>query len=236
MYSKKFSILIYAITAVLFLLVSATACDKKEEEEDQVDYGSVSDVDGNTYKTRKIGSQTWMVENLKTTKFNDGAGIPNVTGKNEWKNLSSAAYSWYDNDKSSYSRKCGALYNWYAVEQGKLCPNGWRVARDSEWKELVDFLAGEGHEAEQGKVLRSTSDWNDGKNGSDDYYFNGKPAGFRHVSDGGFYAIGTNAQWWTSSESYEGEAWFYAIYHTGTDIRLKSEAHEQGHSVRCIKK
>jgi hypothetical protein len=86
--------------------------------------GSVTDVEVNVYPTIKIGQQEWMVENLKTTKYNDGSSIPNVTDNTAWAHLTSAAYSWIDNDvanKDTY----GALYNWWAVDSTKLCPTGW---------------------------------------------------------------------------------------------------------------
>jgi hypothetical protein len=90
-------------------------------------YGSIADVDGNLYKTIQIGTQIWMAENLKTTRFNDGAPIPYVTDDIEWEKLTTPGYCWYDNDPSSFKDIYGALYNWYAVNTYKLCPIGWHV-------------------------------------------------------------------------------------------------------------
>ena len=96
---------------------------------------SITDTDGNVYTSVAIGTQVWMVENLKTTKYNDNSAIPLVTDNTAWGNLSTSGYCWYSNDianKTAY----GALYNWYAVNTSKLCPTGWHVPIDAEWKIL----------------------------------------------------------------------------------------------------
>jgi hypothetical protein len=84
----------------------------------------VTDVDGNVYHAIKIGTQIWMLENLKVTKYNDGSSIPLVTDTTTWSNLSTPAYCWYNNDLATNKDTYGALYNWYAVNSGNLCPTG----------------------------------------------------------------------------------------------------------------
>ena len=101
---------------------------------------TLTDIEGNTYKTVKIGNQIWMAENLKTTKFNDGTAIPLVIKQKDWNNLTTAGYCWYKNDSSMYSRIYGALYNWYAVNTGKLCPVGWNVPTEAAWISLLEYL------------------------------------------------------------------------------------------------
>lgn len=105
-------------------------------------YGSMTDQDGNTYKTIQIGEQTWMAENLRTTKFRNGDVIPNVTNDETWYGLTSGAYCVYNNDlglKNAY----GLLYNWYAVNDTRiLAPTGWHVANASDWGALSDYLGG----------------------------------------------------------------------------------------------
>ena len=86
--------------------------------------GSVEDIDGNVYKTIKTGSQIWMAENLRTTRFNDGSAIQVIIGSSEWSTLMQPARCWYNNDEKTNKTLYGALYNWYAVETGKLCPTG----------------------------------------------------------------------------------------------------------------
>ena len=106
-------------------------------------YGLLTDIVGNTYKTIKIGTQTWMAENLKTTKYKDGTDIPNVTNQAEWINRTTPGYCWYLNDAVKFKNTYGALYNWHAVNTGKICPTGWHVPSDSEWTTLTTDLGGD---------------------------------------------------------------------------------------------
>ncbi len=105
------------------------------------------DIDGNIYKTVQIGTQTWMAENLKTTRYNDGSpiilGNGGPAGYTKWFDLQEGAYCWYDNDAKTYKDAYGAIYNWHAVGTGKLCPTGWHVPTYSEWTTLITFLGGE---------------------------------------------------------------------------------------------
>ena len=98
--------------------------------------GSVTDIENNNYKTVKIGTQWWMAENLKTTKYNDGTSIPYVTDNWEWYNLTTPAYCWKNNDPEANKNIYGAMYNWYAVNTGKLCPAGWHVSTKPDWETL----------------------------------------------------------------------------------------------------
>jgi hypothetical protein len=111
------------------------------------DTEAITDIDGNYYNTvtissqvRKaenaIGSQVWIAENLRVTKYSDGTDIPLVTDNSEWWNLSTGAYCWYDNDYDIYGRVYGALYNQYAVSTKKLCPLGWHVPTLEEWQDM----------------------------------------------------------------------------------------------------
>jgi len=102
-------------------------------------YRTITDSEGNIYKAVQIGTQTWMAENLKTTKYNDGTPIPNVTDRWVWDSISSPGYCWYLNDES-YKNTFGALYNWYTVISGKLCPNGWHIPENDEWMQLKYYL------------------------------------------------------------------------------------------------
>jgi hypothetical protein len=95
---------------------------------------TVTDIDGNTYHTIKNGKQTWMTENLRTTRLNDGSKIPLVTNNLIWMDLKQPAYCWYNNNENK-NKGFGALYNWYTVETGKLCPVGWHVPSDKSWYE-----------------------------------------------------------------------------------------------------
>jgi len=102
-----------------------------------------SDFDGNYYHTVVIGTQTWMVDNLLVTHFRDGTNIPNVTDNTAWAGLTTPGYCWYNNDFATYKATYGALYNWYTVSTGNLCPVGWHVPSDAEWTTLGTFLGGD---------------------------------------------------------------------------------------------
>lgn len=101
-----------------------------------------TDGDGNTYDAVVIGEQLWTVENLYTTKYQNGTNIPNVTDNNTWRGLTTGAYCWYNNDESTYS-VYGALYNWYAVDNGLVDNNGYRVPSNADWTQLTDYLINE---------------------------------------------------------------------------------------------
>ena len=103
--------------------------------------GTVTDVDGNVYNTVTIGTQCWLQENLKTTKYKDGTSIPLVTDNSAWGSLSTPGYCWYNND-DTYKNTYGALYNYYTVLTNNLCPSGWHVATEREWSTLVTYLGG----------------------------------------------------------------------------------------------
>lgn len=213
----------------LSLILIATAnlafCDNK--------YGTVKDIEGNEYKTIKIGGQIWMGENLTTTKYNDGTDIPNVTSRREWRNLESGAYVWYDND-SNNGEIYGALYNWFTVETGKLCPTGWHVPSNKEWDQLRSFLIEDGHRDTESIALKSTSGWHNEGNGTDDYGFAAKPAGYRYIN-GIFLNIGNYGAWWSTTKGTEHSVWNRTIYYDRDSIRKYGLNKKIGLSVRCIK-
>ena len=133
------------------------------------DYSIIADIDGNIYNTVIIGTQVWMKENLKATKLNDGTNILLETDNATWISLTDPAYCWYNNDASSYKNTYGALYNWFTVETGKLCPTGWHVPSDAEWFTLIDFLGGESVAGGKLKEIGNTH-WNSPNTGATDEY------------------------------------------------------------------
>jgi beta-glucosidase len=197
-------------------------------------YGAVvTDIDGNTYHTVTIGTQVWMVENLKTTKFNDGTAIPLVTDGAAWSNLTTPGYCWY-NDSASYGNTYGALYNWYTVNTGKLAPTGWHVPAESEWAALDTYLGG--YNVDGGALKESgTAHWlspNAGATNSSG--FSALPAG---CLNGAFMDIGSKAYWWTSTVCASVDC----AYDRGLDysnvqmIHNSGNAKTMGFSVRCVK-
>ena len=194
---------------------------------------SITDADGNVYTSVIIGTQEWMTENLRTTKYSDGTTIPNVTGNTEWSSLSTGAWCNYDNS-SSNDATYGKLYNWYAVNTNKLCPTGWHVPTDSEWTVLTDYLAADGHIGAEGNALKATSGWNSGGNGTDDYGFLGLPGGNRYNYNGNFSSIGFNGYWWSSSQGSTSNAWYRNLSSYYVVVVRSSTNKKIGFSVRCL--
>jgi hypothetical protein len=118
---------------------------------------SLTDIDGNVYKTLKIGAQTWMKENLRTTKFNDGHVIPLVEAGSVWIKLKQPAYCWYNND-TIHKNLYGTLYNWYAIETGKLCPLGWHIPSDRVYLPEVPYPCAERNY--NGRFILRSFEWN----------------------------------------------------------------------------
>lgn len=167
-----------------------------------VNGSTVKDVEGNVYKTVQIGRQVWMAENLKTKTFNNGSPIQLVTGNQDWYNMKTPAYCWYNNDEATYKNKYGAIYNWYTVNTKNLCPAGWHVSSDNDWQELEKYLIANGYNSNGGttemigKSLAANTGWNPSSGSFDvgsellpEYRnksgFSALPGGFR-TNNGGF--------------------------------------------------
>lgn len=215
-------------TFVIIVLISAiiTSCTnvKTDDLPDGASVSTVKDIDGNVYRTIKIGTQTWMVENLKTTKYNNGNPITNLTDASSWKTTSTGAWCNYENDIQT-GDKYGKLYNWYAISTGYLAPKGWHIPTDAEWTTLENFLIISGYNYDGttsgnkiAKSLAAKTDWatstgigvigNDlSKNNSSG--FTALPGGWRDSkSDFGFLRddpvsgiILNSGYWWCSSNS-----------------------------------
>ena len=197
---------------------------------------TVSDADGNVYHTVTIGTQVWTIENLKTTKYNDGTVIPLVTNQTTWNLLSTPAYCWYDNDGATNKVTYGALYNWYTINTGKLCPTGWHVPTDAEWDVLSGYLGGD--VVSGGKLKESgTTHWiSPNTEATNESGFTALPGGFRY-NDGTYNGIGSNGYWWSSTELDASYAYYrYMIYNSGS-VYWYSYYYDKanGYSVRCIK-
>lgn len=202
----------------------------------------ITDVDNNTYKIVKIGSQIWMTENLKTTKYNDGTDIPNLSDYNDWLNLGSSGYCWYDNEV--INKEHGALYNWYAVKTNKICPTGWHVPSDEEWKILEEFIGVQQNELDvegwrgtiEGTKLKSTSGWYFDGNGTDEYGLNILPGGERQEVNVDFKDIERTAYFWsgTNQEEYL-SATFRCFDSFKGSIFRATRLYEKGMSIRCVK-
>ncbi len=201
-------------------------------------YGSVSDIDGNTYKTIQIGTQTWMAENLKTTKYNDGTNIPNVTDNAAWTSMSSPAYCWYKNDAATYKSVYGALYNWYvgaSTNTKKVCPTGWHVPADNEWTILTSYLGGESVAGEKLKESGFTH-WQGIVSATNASGFTALPGGDRNFY-GSYYNLHVYGNFWSSTAKPNSNniGWQMMLIFDVSPSNLTSDAMAWGFSVRCLK-
>lgn len=199
-----------------------------------IKYGSITDSDGNAYKTIQIGTQTWMERNLKTTKYNDGTSIPSVTDVASWSSISTPAFCWQLNDEA-YRVTYGLLYNWYAVSTGKLCPAGWHVPSDTEWATLFSFVGGSDI---AGGILKEkgTLHWFSPNTGATDIYgFRALPGGTRlDGSDAIFDNLFEMGFWWTSTSSSETHATYRVMNDNSSSVQKYFCDKNRGMSVRCI--
>jgi uncharacterized protein (TIGR02145 family) len=197
-------------------------------------YGLVSDNSGNTYKTIQVGTQTWMAENLKTVNYNDGTAIPLVTNGATWVTLSTPGYCWYNNDRVTFRAIYGALYNWNAVNTGKLCPIGWHVPTDIEWSTLTTYLGGESLAGVKLKET-GTNHWQVNTGASNESGFTALPGGSHNLYGTFFYSIGYQGEWWSSSEYTSASAYHRRMHCSTKEVSRSYVGKVFGYSVRCIK-
>jgi len=203
----------------------------------------VTDVEGNVYETVKIGNQVWMAENLKTTKYNDDASIPNVTDNAEWIALAADAYCWAQNNEATFKPLYGALYNWYAVETGKLCPTGWHVPTDGEFSTMEITLGMTSEQAngtdfrgtDQGKQMKNNTGWDEGENGTNTSGFSALPAGYRSYITGVSEGIGLITYFWSATGLDENIAVYRRLDGDNDKVFRSGTYKKAGKSVRCVK-
>ena len=254
---KKNHLIIYSLFFIGLICIFVVIRKKDKDNK----FGSLTDIDGNHYKTVVIGNQVWMAEKLRTTTYNDGTPISGGLSNKEWQNTTSGAYSIYPhadingiNSDKEMLEAYGALYNWYAVETGNLCPAGWRVPSDKEWIELTNFLITRFQKITLDNVgnslkscrqvdspLEGECDTNDHPRwksddihyGTDDFGFSALPGGYRS-NTGNFRAFG-DGRWWTSTEytNITGHARFMGPAYGG--VFHNNYYKQVGLSVRCIK-
>lgn len=189
------------------------------------------DVDGNTYRTTKLGTQLWSTQNLRTTRYNDFVPIPNVTDNTAWSNLTTPGYSWYNNTRNQSD---GALYNWYAVNSPKLAPKGWHVATEADWAKLSAFLGGD---AIAGGPIKTpgTEVWMAPNTGATNYSnFYATPAGYR-VWYGVFDGASKYGYWWTltSYDALNARSRYTDFGNAGLNTNIHDK--RSGFPVRCVK-
>ena len=202
----------------------------------------LADTEGNLYNTLTIGTQVWMTENLRATKLNDNTSIPNITDDALWIGSSVSAYCWYNNDVT-YKPTYGALYNWFAVNTGKLCPSGWHVPTDDEFKTLEQALGMAADQLEvwgwrgtdQGTQLKNTTGWDEGGNGTNSSGFSALPGGYRFGATGEFNLMTTITYWWTSTEHDADRGWYRRLDSSSNSVYRASTSKKGGKYIRCVK-
>ncbi len=235
----------------LFVLISP-ACEKENDADPEVPETPeiLEDIDGNTYRIVSIGSQVWMAENLRVSRYNDGTSIMSDLTNIQWWQTATGAYAVYSHGEldgldgaEQVLGAYGALYNAHAAQSGKLCPGGWRVPTHEDWTVLSDYV---GDSSLSGSLLKSSRmhpgehprwrEWSGSATDlSDSFEFAALPGG-RRDDHGQFEAAGEYGYWWKQSGLEGFNAWYVAIaYDRDSFIHVSSTSMQTGLSVRCIK-
>jgi len=187
--------------------------------------------DGKTYKTVKIGTQTWMAENLSVSTYRNGDTIPHVEDPKTWSSLTTGAWCYYEG-KMETGAKYGKLYNWYAINDPRgLAPEGWHIPTDAEWATLTSFLGGK---IESSAKIKSTRGWSQAGNGSNESGFNAVPGGTRGINEA-FSFVGDYGYWWTATPFDGYSAWNRFLAYNNNYIGRSTGWKQFGNSVRCVK-
>jgi uncharacterized protein (TIGR02145 family) len=218
--------------------ISAHTCGTPNIHNPNLTYGSMTDQEGNVYKTIVIGTQEWMAENLNTSIYRNGDAIPTNLDNAAWQSTTSGAWAYYNND-ASYACPYGKLYNWYTcVDARQLCPTGWHVPTDAEWIVLTNYLDGEsagGKMKTTGTIEAATGLWySPNADATNSSGFSGAPGGFRYYY-GFYHGIGSSGFWWSSSEDDSDFAWYHYLgLNFGGAYRINFSK-PVGFSVRCLR-
>ena len=188
---------------------------------------------GNTYNLIEAGCQCWIGENLQTTNYNDGQPIDFVPGNGDWSSSTSGAFVQFDLQEANV-QDYGLLYNWNAVNTGRLCPQDWRVPSNGDWQTLSDFLGANqnagGKLKEQGTLY-----WNAPNAGAtNEIGFTARPGGMRNFN-GGFFFEGTSGYWWTTNSASASGAVYRSISSFSRSLDSQTGSKENGFSVRCVR-
>ncbi|MCO5247673.1 MAG: fibrobacter succinogenes major paralogous domain-containing protein [Chitinophagales bacterium] len=211
-----------------------------DEEEDTNDPESgifIDTRDGEQYKVVTIGNQTWFAENLRYE-----GNIAEVTNDDDWRAIflskqNTPAWAYYENN-SAYNQPYGKLYNWFAVNTGNLCPNGWHIPTNIEWLTLRNYLGGEGYAGD--KMKSTTDDWKTPKtNATNESGFTGLPGGWRSIRTyPSFYSFGEIGYWWSSTptpSSANTDAFYYGLAYNNSKLTELFQSRAVGLSCRCVK-
>jgi uncharacterized protein (TIGR02145 family) len=230
------TLLTFIMVVILSFYLTSCKKDKKDSNDnnDDLPTSTVTDIDGNVYQTVTIGSQVWMAENLKTTKYRNGSAIPNVTDDTAWSNLTTGAYCDYENTLSN-STTYGKLYNWYAVTDSRnIAPTGWHLPTDDEWTTLTTYLGGESVAGGKLKEIGTTQWASPNTGATNESGFTALPGGYRS-GNGTFLSIGGAGYWWSSTEYNTGYAWVRGMHYDDSYLLRSNGNKTCAFSIRCIR-
>jgi uncharacterized protein (TIGR02145 family) len=195
---------------------------------------TVTDIDGNVYRTVKIGDQWWMAENLKVTHYQNGDAIPNVTDDTEWSNLTTGAFCDYDNEADS-AEVYGHLFNWHVVNDIRgIAPESWHVPSETEWQTLIDYLGGDEIAGSKMKEAGTTHWLSPNTGATNESGFTALPCGCRFYNSS-YSNMGNATYFWSSTEYNSSRAWLWLMYYDYTGVNRDYLDKRNGFSVRCVK-
>jgi uncharacterized protein (TIGR02145 family) len=214
-------------------------CGAENIHNAELTYGSMTDQEGNDYKTIVIGTQEWMAENLNTSIYRNGDAIATSLNDAGWQSTMIGAWTHY-NSEASYTCPHGKLYNWYAcVDTRQLCPSGWHVPTDGEWNTLMDFLGGMdvagGKMKTTGTLQLANGLWYAPNTGATNSAgFSGAPQGYRYFL-GEYDLLGSNVFWWSTDAFLTNNAISWFLSHTESGSFRSDFDKNYGFSVRCLR-
>lgn len=211
-------------------------CKKDEDNKNSLPVITITDIDGNIYHSVTLGTQVWMKENLKTTKYRNGDLIGTSTPPTlDIASESTPKYQWAYDGNGSNVATYGRQYTWYAVTDARnVCPTGWHVPSDAEWTELTDYLGGES--VAGGKLKESgTEHWKTPNTGAtNETGFTALPSGYRFIN-GTFDLVATDGGWWSSTEYSTEVAYDRGLAYIHGEIDRGTSNRRIGSSVRCLR-
>lgn len=201
----------------------------------KIEYGQVSDKEGNNYRTVVLDNKTWMAENLRVTKYKNGESIETTNPNQDISKVSEPKYYWSYKGKDSLSKIYGNLYTWYVIQDPRgVCPEGFHVPSDQEWISLINSLDGN---IEAGAKLKETDfvHWfKPNANATNESGFTALPGGYRD-NDGKYYVLGFRGYWWSSKKNYVVMAWNSGLIYNNDILERLDFLKKNGLSVRCVK-
>ena len=226
------------IFTFLFLFITSLVFSQKNDSilfNPKIQYGQVSDKEGNVYKTLVLDNKTWMAENLRVTKYKNGESIETTETKKDISKLTEPKYFWAYNGNDSLSKIYGNLYTWFVVQDPRgLCPDGFHVPSDLEWISLINALDGNFEAGAKLKEVDFKHWMKPNSNATNESGFTALPGGYRE-NDGNFYVLGFRGYWWSSKKNYVYIAWNSSLIYNNDILDRLDFIKKNALSVRCVK-